>query len=521
MSSRSAASRAASARWRRSLQVREPLPARLHLGPRRGHGGEERRPLLLQESTSLLLLVPLQPRGLQLLKLRGDGRDEGLGVAERLRAEAGFAQSLLDRPDVARGLLALAFELRELPLQALELAARPLARDLPSPERFRGLALGLLGLPQGRVRVPERRSRATRHGLHRLRADGTSLPRLQVTPELVGGVLPVELFACGAGVLAGQSRRFRSLLERGHRGFGSGEGSTLRLESRLLPGTRPAQALAPTGKGDELQAGRPRPQEQRVAVGVEGERGERRLVGFAPSLQLLATLVRFSERSLGRFRPLFLRGAVGLGRLPLPPGLSDAARDLERVPDRVLLAAELVALLLRPQKLDPKSLEVPWRRVGVLRGELLREELGLVAGFRGLAVGQRVHLLVDLEVQEGDQDLPALVRTALEERVELALGQDHGARERVVVEADDLPDLLFHLARPVGKGLPALAVPALEARLGRAPARPRGTDDAVRPLPHLELQVHGQPLGPVADELAVLLRHARHLAVEREDERRR
>ena len=222
-------------------------------------------------------------------------------------------------------------------------------------------------------------------------------------------------------------------------------------------------------EGDELLRGGLRLQQQSVAVGVEGERGERRFVCFAPSLQPLATLVRFPEHRLGRFRPLFLRGAVGLGRLPLSPGLSDTARDFQPLADRLLLPAEPVALLLRHAELDPKSLEVPWRRVGVLGGELLREELGLVAGFRGLAVGQRVHLLVDLQVEEGDQDLPALVRTTLEERVELALGQDHGARERVVVEADDLPNLLLHLARAVAKGLPALAVPALEPRLGRAP----------------------------------------------------
>ena len=72
---------------------------------------------------------------------------------------------------------------------------------------------------------------------------------------------------------------------------------------------------------------------------------------------------------------------------------------------------------------------------------------------RAPLVGDLLHPLVDREVEEADQDLAALLRLALQERVELALRQDHRAGEAVVVEAEDAVDLGAHLLDAVGDRL--------------------------------------------------------------------
>jgi hypothetical protein len=465
------------------------------------------------------VLLARAPSLLEVPELARDRSHEAPGIADRLHREARLPQRVLDRARIAHGLVDLGIELGELALQPFHDAPRALRRDLPAPQRLRRVALRLLGRAEDAVRVAEGGNGTAGDGLHGLVADGAGRARLQVAAQLVGRVPANELLPRALRLLPLAPRVLRGLLERGHRGVRFRRVLPLRGDRRPLLRARLPEPIPPAGDRDELLRHRLRGQEDSVPVRVEGDGGERRLVGLALLLEPRALRVGLAERLLRGPRALLLGETVGLPLVAVAPGLPHAAGEIETLAKRLLPAAEALAVALRAREVGAQGFQALGRRVGVLRGELPGDELGLLPGLRRPPVGERVHLLVDLQVQERDQDLAPLVRPPLEERVELALGQHDRAREGVVVEADDLPHLLVDLARPVGERFPSLAVPALEARLGRTSAGPGGPHDAVRPLPHLELEVHGDALRPVADELAVLLRHPRHLAVEREHER--
>ena len=119
--------------------------------------------------------------------------------------------------------------------------------------------------------------------------------------------------------------------------------------------------------------------------------------------------------------------------------------------------------------------------------ELALDEVGF--GLRGRAslVRELLHALVDGEAQEGDQDLAALLGLAFQERVELALREDDGAGEPVVVEAEDEVHLVADLSHAVGKRLGAAGRDALEALLGGLVGA-GGARDAVAVLADSELE---------------------------------
>ncbi len=254
-----------------------------------------------------------------------------------------------------------------------------------------------------------------------------------------------------------------------------------------------------------------------MPVGVEAARGQGGLGGPRLRLEPRPLSVGLGERGLGLpgFRLLALdvagqRREVAAGG-PHPTGHLQAlgqARLGRFEPPRLGLGRRQL-LLARGQGLGGRVLEV--------HRELAGDELGLAPGLDGLAVRDPLHVLVDAEVQERDQDLAPLLRLPLQERVELPLGQDHRAGEGVVVEADDLHDLGLDLLHPIRRGLPALPVAVLQPDLDR-PVGPGGAGDAIAAAAHFELEQHREALGPVAHELAVFLANAGHLAVEGEDE---
>ena len=137
---------------------------------------------------------------------------------------------------------------------------------------------------------------------------------------------------------------------------------------------------------------------------------------------------------------------------------------------------------------------------------------------RASLVGELLHALVDGEVQERDQDLAALLGLALQEGVELALREDDGAREAVVVEAEDAVHLCPDLLDAVSDGFGGIPGDALEALLGGLVGAGRA-GDAVALLPDPELEHDREALGAMADELLVVVADAGDLAVEGEADR--
>ncbi len=170
-----------------------------------------------------------------------------------------------------------------------------------------------------------------------------------------------------------------------------------------------------------------------------------------------------------------------------------------------------------PAKLSLPRLERLRRRVLVVTRELGGDEVGLAPRVGRSAVGDLLHLDVDVEVQQRDQDLVALLRLALQEGVELPLRQHHRAGEGIVVETHDLLDLVLDVLHPPRERLEALRRLLLEHGLGVA-REARGAGHPVATPADFEVELDGEPLGPVADELLVLATHPRHLAVEAEDD---
>ena len=236
------------------------------------------------------------------------------------------------------------------------------------------------------------------------------------------------------------------------------------------------------------------------------------------ALERLSGLAGAVERGVGgvealAFVRVVLREArllllVGAGLLGERRGLDEGLKACLGLLGAALGGLELGLLLLE----------------GLLRGaaevglELALDEVGLAPGRRAPLVRDLLHPLVDREVEEADQDLAALLRLALQERVELALRQDHRAREAVVVEAEDAVDLGAHLLDAVGDRLGRAVRDPLEALLRGLVGADRA-GDPVALFADAELEHHREPLGAVADELLVVVAHARDLSVEREDDR--
>ena len=236
-----------------------------------------------------------------------------------------------------------------------------------------------------------------------------------------------------------------------------------RLRSRLrAPWPSPGQPSGPGGRGPGARA---RAAARRAAApagaprgGPGAETGSKRTAARASSI-FFRSAARAARRSAG-LGPRVLRGLRRLGlRLEIvaqgrglassrghPPshGQALAHRREARFP----AAARRLRL---GQLLPPRGQDL---RGGVLvvARELAPDEVGLALRVGRAAVGDLLHLDVDVEVQEGDQDLVALLGLALQEGVELALGQHHRAGEGLVVEAHDLLDLLLDVLHPSGQG---------------------------------------------------------------------
>ena len=110
-------------------------------------------------------------------------------------------------------------------------------------------------------------------------------------------------------------------------------------------------------------------------------------------------------------------------------------------------------LLVGPRglRLSLRLLHCVGRHAGVLAVEQLSDRVRACP----LVLGERVrvlrHPLEDREPEELGEDVAPLLRIARQELRELALGQQDRPRERVVVQADQAPHDLVHVADPVGE----------------------------------------------------------------------
>ncbi len=340
-----------------------------------------------------------------------------------------------------------------------------------------------------------------------------------MTAQLDRRVPPAQPVALGARRFEGRPRPRQGRLGSRPDPLGFGERRARLLESGPLVRYRTAEPGGFRGEVGQALHPRPRPKKGPEPLRIEAACGERlgHLLRLPP--QAFAFAVGIGEQAFGFSHLRLLAFEVAGQRRRLAPCGAHAAGHVQALRQGCLRGFEPGGRLLRFGQTKHPG------RQGLLRGilevhrELAGDELGLAPGLGRAGVGDPVHVLVHAEVQERDQDLAALLGLPLQERVELALGQHHRAREGVVVETDDLHDLGLDLLHAVRRGLPAFPVPVLQPDLHGPVVRPGAAGDAIAAAPHLELEEHGQPLGLVADELAVFLAHAGHLAVEGKDQR--
>ena len=435
-----------------------------------------------------------------------------------LASKPAFFERVLDLRRELRRLLLLLLGLLQLALEALGARLALALREAGLLQLLLRASHGGFGLLELRLDRVEGGRLALRDRLHGLGADRARLAGLQAVAEGEGGVLAVRLLLLGSrGGLGLLRLRFRRLEVR-ERLLLLRDGLLRFVELLLLVGGALRGSGALLLEGGELLGERLRRDERVVAAFVVRVRVFVRVQLVEVAVERLSRLAGAVERGVRGVEALaFVRVVLREARLLLPMGaglLGERRGLVERLERGLgLLGAALGGLELGLLLLE-----------GLLRGarevglELALDEVGLAPGRRAPLVRDLLHPLVDREVEEGHQDLAALLRLALQERVELALRQDHRAREAVVVEAEDAVDLGAHLLDAVGDRLGRAVRDPLEPLL-RGLVGARGARDPVALLADAELEHHREPLGAVADELLVVVAHARDLAVEREDDR--
>ena len=279
---------------------------------------------------------------------------------------------------------------------------------------------------------------------------------------------------------------------------------------------------------------RPRPRRPRPAP-VRPARGERHARAARCGAPGRRRARRSADRSpRGRWSPARMPARSSAHPLALPRGcpwrvplLREPLRHHARAPDICLANSPSACSDVRRAV---SAVEGLFRRcAGRLqlrdllgRGELecvalLADRLRVTLRVRGAAPRERPCRAVHAEAEQVAQNVAPLALFAAEERVERTLREQHRARERRVIEAEDRGDLLRHRRRAISEWDPAaVLVELFEPRAGRRRATSR---DAVVPAARRELEVHPHRRLAVCLQLRRRTADARHLPVERPRDR--